>query len=136
MKFSVYVAGASSERATRARPVMEALKRAGYDVTHDWTESVDMHGANNEHGTLTPAQLERCALEDYRGVRYADYFVLLAPSAASTGAWAELGMAIAFGCTVLIAGNCDHCIFSWMLPQSSKFATDEELVTFMTRGHR
>ena len=128
---TVYVAGASAERAKRAKPVMAALSRAGYVITHDWTEAVDMHGANNEHGQLTPADLEECAIADFYGVKTADIVVLLSPEGPSTGAWAELGMALAFRCQVLIAGKCDHCIFSW-LPQCRRFDTDAALVEFMT----
>lgn len=128
---SVYVAGASSERAERARPVMRALAKAGYRITHDWTEAVDMHGANNEHGTLSAKALADCAYADLSGVRSADIFVLLAPENASTGAWAELGIALLAGCRILISGKSDRCIFTW-LPQCLKFDTDEDLVRFLT----
>lgn len=127
----VYVAGASSERADRAKPVIAALMKAGFVVTHDWTEAVDMHGANNEHGTLTEEDLCACAHADLCGVRQADILVLLAPENASTGAWVELGLALALGRRVFIAGRCEQCIFTW-LPQCQRFETDEALVEFMT----
>jgi hypothetical protein len=128
----VYVAGASSERDTRAKPVIAALRDAGFYIYHDWTEAVDMHGANNERGTQTDEALAACAFDDMWGVRAADIFVLLAPSAPSTGAWAELGLALSAGCTIFIAGKCDQCIFTW-LPQCQRFESDETLVDFMTR---
>ena len=130
---SVYVAGASSERAERAKPVMQALTNAGFRITHDWTEACDMHGANNEHGTLSAEELAACAYADLNGVRTADILVLLAPEKPSTGAWAELGIALMSGCRIFIAGPCDQCIFTW-LPQCQKFGTDEELVRFLTEA--
>lgn len=132
MRLSVYVAGASSERMFRAQPVISALAKAGYKITHDWTTAVDMHGANNEHGTLTAEELAACAHEDFWGVRSADVFVLLSPEKPSTGAWAELGIALMSGCAIFIAGKCEHCIFSW-LPQCRKFETDEAVVEFLTQ---
>lgn len=130
---SVYVAGASSERATRAKPVIQALSEAGYEISHDWTEAVDMQGANNEHGTLSEEDLAACAYEDLWGVTACDIFVLLAPEGQSTGAWAELGLALASGCKILIAGRCDRCIFAW-LPECRKFETDAQLVEFLARN--
>lgn len=127
----VYVAGASSERAERAGPVSRALEKAGYQITHDWTKAVDMHGANNEHGSLSAEEMSSCARDDYEGVQIADIFVLLAPQKPSTGAWAELGIALAYGCRIFIAGPCDKCIFTW-LPECRKFDTDEDLVRYMT----
>jgi hypothetical protein len=129
---SVYVAGASSERAERAQPVIGALSKAGFTITHDWTAAVDMHGANNEHGTLTPEELAACAHADLWGVKAADVFVLLAPQKASTGAWAELGVALMSGCRVYVAGKCEQCIFTW-LPQCERFETDAELVEFLSK---
>lgn len=129
---SVYVAGASVERKERAQPVIEVLRRAGYDISHDWTQAVDMHGANNEHGTLTPEELSACAYEDLWGVKTADIFILLAPKKPSTGAWAELGIALLSGVSIYVAGKCDQCIFTW-LPQCERFETDEELVEFLTK---
>ena len=129
---SVYVAGASSERHERAKPVMSALSKAGYLITHDWTEGVDLHGANNEHGTLSQEDMEACAWEDYWGVAESDILVLLAPEKPSTGAWVELGIALAKKRKILSAGPCDQCIFAW-LPGCAKFATDSDLVEYMTK---
>lgn len=131
-KESVYVAGASSERAARAKPVIKALSEAGYSITHDWTEGVDLHGANNEHGTLTAEDLASCAYEDLWGVKAADTFVLLAPESPSTGAWAELGIALLSGARIYIAGSCAQCIFTW-LPQCMRFETDADLVRYLTK---
>lgn len=132
-KLSVYVAGASSERAERAKPVMAALAEAGYWITHDWTQGVDIHGANNEHGTLSAEELSTCAHEDLWGVRSADILVLLSPEKPSTGAWVELGVALMSGCRIFISGKSDQCIFSW-LPQCHKFDTDAALVRFLTEA--
>jgi hypothetical protein len=91
-----------------------------------------MHGANNEHGTLTEEQLAACAHEDLWGVRSADIFVLLAPQRESTGAWVELGVAFMSGCRIYIAGECSRCIFTW-LPQCELFETDAELTDFLAK---
>lgn len=132
MRKAVYVAGASSERHERVKPVMEALRRAGFIITHDWTEAVDMHGANNEHGTLSLEELQECAYLDIAGVKTADALVLLAPKKASTGAWVELGIALEQRIPVYIAGACDHCIFTF-LPRCTKFATDSQLVEALVK---
>lgn len=127
MSERVYVAGASSERNERAKPVIAALEAAGYVITHDWTKSVDMHGANNEAKTLTKEALAACAIDDVEGVASADVFVLLAPQGPSTGAWVELGVALAVGCDIYVSGNVEKCIFT-LIPGCRHFDTDAELL--------
>ncbi len=112
----IYVAAASLE-IPRARRVMSALEKAGHTITHDWTTSVDMFSDGCSTG-----ELEWCALSDYYGVTHADALLLLSPVRPSTGAWVELGIALAAGCRVMIAGGC-NCIFAHH-PKAERFADD------------
>lgn len=128
----VYVAGASSERNERAKPVIVALREMGFRITHDWTVAVDMHGANNEAKSLTKEQLAYCAYEDLVGVRMADILVLLAPQNFSTGAWVELGIALERGMEVFVSGSCDKCIFA-LLKDCRHFESDKELLSAMRK---
>ena len=115
----IYVAASSLERHTRARPAIRALERAGHTVTHDWTHSVDMLSDN-----CLSSELRACALDDFYGVHQADCLLLLSPMMPSKGAWVELGIALAGGKRVIVAGTCD-CIFTW-LPGVEIVATDCE----------
>lgn len=138
MSNRVYVAGASSERNERAKPVIAVLRAVGFHITHDWTVSVDMNcGGNNQpKPTITEDVLRQCAIDDFRGVEAADIFVLLAPQNASTGAWVELGIALAMASAckaVYISGKVDRCIFA-LMPGCQRFETDEDLLKALAPG--
>lgn len=127
----VYVAGASSERNKRAKPVIAQLKEAGFYITHDWTVDVDM---SEEPGAVVDNyMLADCAQRDLEGVRSCDILVLLAPQNPSTGAWVELGLALgsSYRQAVYIAGNIDKCIFGLLVRESRRFITDQELVKYL-----
>jgi hypothetical protein len=134
MKYNrVYVAGASSERNERAKPVIAALKAAGYEITHDWTVAVDYEENHPIDDDSQTTRLYDCAKDDYEGVRTADVFVLLAPQKLSTGAWFEFGVAFQAGRknNIYIAGNIDKCIFAHLIQESHKWPDDESLVKAM-----
>lgn len=123
----VYVAGASSERNERAKPVIAKLQALGFHITHDWTTSVDM----NERNPITDTNvLRKCAENDYNGVKNCEMFVLLSPANASTGAWVELGIALASECFIYISEDNGKCIFG-LMNDARYFRTDEELLTFL-----
>lgn len=122
---AVYVAAGSCE-IPRAQGVIKAIRAMGFRVTHDWTESVLKYGPLG----APPDTLRAEAENDMRGVLHADIFVLLVPAGPSTGAWAELGMAVARRMPVFISGK-SHCIFSRLVSDSFQYATDAELLEEM-----
>jgi hypothetical protein len=101
----IYVAGASSERAHRAIPVIASLRAQGLHITHDWTEGMVEH-PQGDAGLSDDARRHH-AERDAEGVRLADFVLLLAPDdgVPSAGCWAELGMALAYGVLVVVAGK-------------------------------
>lgn len=119
----IYVAGASAEWE-RCRRMMIALRAQGHVITHDWTHEVEKHMA-------TPAsdrELADYAWLDKRGVELADELVLLIPDGAhTTGAWAELGMALEAGVKVSASGPRAACVFLH-LPCCAVYATDQDLL--------
>ena len=92
----VYVAGASKE-ARRCRLMMEAVQRVGAVLTLDWLSEIEKEGAANEG--LTHPKRQHYAAADMRAVLDADLLFLLAPTLPSTGAWTELGVALAANAT-------------------------------------
>ena len=89
--FRVYVAGASKERH-RCRGAMKMIQRSGFEITCDWLAAIEAEGLANEG--LNDAKRRHYADEDLRGVERADLVWVLAPEAASTGSWTELGAAL------------------------------------------
>ena len=92
MSIKVYVAGASKE-ADRCRAAMEYARELGCVITCDWLAEIERVGAANEG--LSNEQRTESAIADLEGVIAADVFWLLAPENQSTGAWTELGYALA-----------------------------------------
>lgn len=88
----VYVAGASKE-PDRVSAAMRWLRNAGHTITLDWLAAIEKAGAANEG--LSDEDRRYYAAEDLAAVAEADVIWLLAPENASTGAWVELGYAIA-----------------------------------------
>lgn len=88
----VYVAGASKE-AQRCRYMMDAVVRVGAVLTLDWLAAIEKEGAANEG--LTHEKRQHYAKEDMQAVLDAHVLFLLAPMLPSTGAWTELGIALA-----------------------------------------
>lgn len=122
---AVYVAAASSE-IPRAQVVIAALRKIGFSITHDWTVPVLKYGPLG----APPDVLQKEAMEDAAGVSAASWFVLLAPAGPSTGAWWELGLAMAHGIPVLMAGD-SKCIFTRLLDPAFQYATDLGLLDEM-----
>jgi hypothetical protein len=87
---SIYIAGASAE-IDDIEPRIVIIKKAGYEITFDWTVKV------REVGNASPddSDVRRdAALSDLGGVERADILWLMQPMNASTGAWVELGAAL------------------------------------------
>lgn len=122
---AVYVAAASSE-IPRAQSVIATLRKIGFSITHDWTVPVLRYGPLG----APPDVLRKEAAEDAAGVLAASLFVLLAPSGPSTGAWWELGLAMAYSIPVLVSGD-SKCIFTRLLDPAFQYATDTDLLDEM-----
>jgi hypothetical protein len=124
----VYVAGSSAERHERAKPVIAALREAGFTITHDWTQAVDMVSDGAE---LTEEQWSKCAQDDLFGVFEAEVFVFLAPQKPSRGAWVELGFALRRSySTIFISGSADPF---WERLVDRRFLSDEATVAAVIR---
>lgn len=123
----IYVAGASLEWK-RCRRTMIALRGLGHHITHDWTIEVEKH----INTPAEPHELSEYAWLDKRGVELADELVLLVPNGSqTTGAWAELGMAIEMGTRVRASGPRAACVFLH-LPCCETYDSDEELLAALS----
>jgi nucleoside 2-deoxyribosyltransferase len=106
----IYVAGASKE-PQRVRWAMDGVRDLGCELTLDWLAVIDAAGAANEG--LNDAERRKYARADLAAVRCADLVWLLAPDNASTGAWVELGYAVACGVPIVVSGRArTRCIFA------------------------
>ena len=89
MKRRIYVAGGSSERLTVARTRMAQAVAAGWELTHDWTQSEGYDRA------MSPLELRGEALKDIEGIRRADVVWFLWPEKPSEGMCIEFGITLA-----------------------------------------
>lgn len=121
----VYVAG-KFEDTERVRSAQAKLRELGFEVTHDWT--------GDDPGTRTGSELEEflreCALKDYEGVLHADIVVCL-NNPKCFGAMVEIGLALAWGKVVYLAGPQLRENIFWHLPEEvgmRTFPTDQAAV--------
>lgn len=134
----VYVAGSSSE-LDRVRAVMAALREAGHEITHDWTEDVlaAREAGHASDATVDDAHADKCAARDLRGIREADAFILLRREPASFGASFEAGYALAVATGVDATGFMRlHVVGSRrdiFLRRWEWFATDADAVAAIGR---
>ena len=131
-KLNVYVAGSVRERMERAVPVIAQLRAAGVEITLDWTTDIDPSASESRSDADVPDDVRRRAAEDdMDGVRRADFVLLLAPDErGSSGAWVELGVALALKIPVVVTGQmARRTIFTSMAHRV--FATDAEGVSFL-----
>ena len=127
----VYVAGNSSERGERAKPVIEKLRNAGCVITYDWTVAVDEFGAN----AVGETQARLSASRDLAGVRGADVVLALAPETGGCGMWIEVGAAFALGIPVLFScPEPNRTIFSRLA--LARFESDHFAVAYLLEMHR
>lgn len=100
MSRTIYVAGGSDERA-ECKSDIEALRAAGWTITHDWTE---------DPGFRDPPEpdTENSLRSDIEGVRKGAFFWLRCPLKKSEGAHAELGAAIIVRdvCNLMMRTRC------------------------------
>ena len=116
----VFVAGASAE-PDRVRWAMEQVLAHGWILAHDWLDDIKRCGVPDEELSRTMRQNTSIYLHDR--IQNADALWLLAPEEPSTGAWVELGLAIAEATRreraggrdlhIVISGSeCDRCIYA------------------------
>jgi hypothetical protein len=117
-RLQVYVATASNpiEEAERH---MQSVRALGHEITFDWTVPVRQAGTGSPDD---PAVRSSAALTDLRGVERSEVFWLIQPENTSTGAWVELGHALAFKKVramlgvrrpiVVVSGPSRRCIFA------------------------
>lgn len=119
----LYLAGASAE-ADRVQRAMDLVRsHPGLRLTQDWLEAIRKDGGGNE--SLHPQLRRLRASEDLDGVRQARIMWLLAPDNQSTGAWVELGYALALGVMVVVSGPAaKRCVFASLT--HVEFSTDAE----------
>ncbi len=105
----VFVAGASAE-AERVRAAMDRVEVEGWTLALDWLAAIEKEGTAND---MPRAKRATYALIDWDAVRGADVLWLLAPHRPSTGAWVELGLALAHGVRVVTSGPAsERCIYA------------------------
>ena len=131
-KLKVYVAGSVRERMERAVPVIAALRAAHVEITLDWTSDIDPNASESRSDADVADDIRRRAAEDdMGGVQRADFVLLLAPDErGSSGAWTELGIALASKIPVVVTGSkARRTIFTSMAHRV--FDTDAEGVSFL-----
>ena len=84
---------------------MAALREAGHDVTHNWTDHAEATLALGGEATLSDDEARECASECEAGIDHADVLVLLAPTFTAKGAWWEGGYARKAGKPIVVAHN-------------------------------
>ncbi len=132
----VYVAGASAERHERASRVMKWLrddkgevgKRLPIEITYDWPAMIDCEGSD---ARLTHERRLQIATEEFAAIESADVMVFLVPNGASSGAWAELGYALAKGIPVYASGGISKSVFGTLV--NEHVFHDDEICTNVIR---
>lgn len=110
---NLYVAGSSKE-LERASAAIDMARAMGWNVTVDWPAII------RDAGAAVPdnwTQCEAVAADDMEGVRNADALWFLNPDHCSTGAWTELGMALAYEIPIVCSGRGQFpCVFLAAVP--------------------
>lgn len=113
----------------------EKLEALGHSITYKWWEDVEEHGEDDS--AVDGEELFECAQSDMNGVLNCDVFWLLAPTEGGTGAWVELGAAIAKAAMsweaddimtephIVISGSHDRTLFSILNEVQECFETHE-----------
>jgi hypothetical protein len=147
----IYRAGASSD-IVRAESDIAKLKKAGWTITFDWTVEVRKAGGNASPDDLKVRR--EAAIADLNGVAIANVLWLAQPdgSSTSTGAWVELGYALAMRETsinrrahlarvpieslvplpvIVVSGSSRKCIFSDLC--DARFESHDDALEFIIK---
>lgn len=123
---TIYVAGSRHDRA-RIHEFVEDLRRAGWEVTLDWTQHP---GFDAPDPGPSAEILVEAALMDLDAVRRARAFWYVAPAGLSEGSSTELGAALALCKEVVVSGALDrHRIFPRL--GERHFVTHEEALAYL-----
>jgi hypothetical protein len=129
-----YVAGASAQ-IDEIEVFIAALLDAGWTITFDWTVPVRQVGNASPDD---PGIRRSAALADLGGVAKARVVWLVQPevTSTSTGAWVELGHALAYrdlvqksSKTIVVSGASRKCIFSDLA--DVRFESHEEALEYI-----
>lgn len=132
-KTSVYVA-ASSHEMDRARVAFSAVKAAPeLSLALDWIAQIESVGVANFGLSIDDGS--RYAEPSVEAVKACDVFVLLMPSTPTSGAWFELGIAVACGKPLVVAGDpVPVSIFgSYAAAHGTHVETDEQAIREVRR---
>jgi hypothetical protein len=107
----IYVA-ASSKELGRAKWAMDAVRKLGHDITHDWVQCVEEEGEANP-ASASYTQRANWAEDDLCGVQEADVLWLLMPESEGFGAAVELGYALSKPYKRVVVSGChERTIFT------------------------
>jgi len=102
----IYIAGASKEMDLISS-YMRKVESLGHTISLDWTVPIRENIAlGKTDADLTKEDRKRHANADMFAVGDADLVWLLVPAEpkSSLGCWIEFGLAVAFGCHVIVSG--------------------------------
>jgi hypothetical protein len=117
----IYIA-ASYPRLEEAQKLGLELENLGYDVNSYWHQ-----GEENEADYHSATR----AIRDMHAVEYCDLFIeLIGDNLSKGGRSCELGMAIAFGKNIILIGENDNCIFTY-LPWLAKVKSVSSLLRML-----
>lgn len=131
----VYVASAFAD-FERTRAVQALARRRFHEVSFDWTQEV----GKVESGAESPDYARECAEKDFMGVARADVVIVLTPVATrkdlGCGMWVELGIALAAGVPVVVAGEQRERTIFTRFRSVTLVASDEETVVEAERAFK
>jgi nucleoside 2-deoxyribosyltransferase len=119
----IYLAGASANIAV-CEYWMAQLRTRGHTITLDWTVPIrENAAAGRTDAALSVVEKRHYARADLDAIKSADMVWVLAPAGPSTGAWVEMGYALALRPTSLapwlvVSGPHDRCIFASLASQT------------------
>lgn len=130
----VFVSGQIGD-VDRVRVVQDALRRAGHEITHDWTrnETGKKMLSSRADKLNNPEEATRRATLDIDGVLDADAYVICSDNEdAGKGMYVELGAAIAMAergsMRVYLLGGMNHMTIFYFHPKVQKIDSIEELL--------
>ena len=108
--FRIYVAGKNLERARR---VMDALRKEGYEITYDWVALIDGGPTQDK------------AIAEWEAVRNSDLLVYLWESDQESARY-EAGMAMGLQLPIVVSGNSKA--FFFQIPNMYCVDSDETIL--------
>jgi hypothetical protein len=120
MKLRVYVES-KFEHSKTARAVMTLVEELGHEITWDWSNE----NADGLEGVEREAYLKKCGDQDVSGVLTCNVFFMI-PHHNGYGLMTELGIALASGKRILIAGPVERETPFLSLARCERFASVTE----------